>query len=633
MDQKKVKITLLFLLSLVLSCTLLMTTGCNKTDENISSEEEIKFIVGSESSTKTAYTQADKSLQLIWITGDQVSIFCEQAAGEGNKKKADYDVTPDATTPKNGKLSIAETDNIGLRWGSGNHNLYAIYPTVTTGGNLTKESEEGVFTFNFPKIQYCSSSMTEGYKFDSGNKHVLKPDMNLAYMVAKREGITPTSEAQALHFKPIATTLEITLKASGSDVVVSGLDIDVKVNTTSPNASNNDKLVMDNGTNYQIKFDAKQNYSSDVSAALVSYSSGVSTAKFQVRLGGGNYTIADGKSVAFTVFLPPIKNLDDVTVKCIGDNGTTVLGKKTILSTTIGYASPASKSFMKLPPLPGIKLVIEPNGKSISVGDKLNLKATVYFSNGDTKDVTNEVTWSSDNETYATVGDTSSDKGLVTGKDVGTATITANFNGITGTALVYVNLAPPVVFEDIVLDYYQWDAYEPYNVVKKNGPWGVGSAGYNTGMTPSQSCKEYLGVQVASYDEMKVYVGNGVYYDNGEETPYQQTYTIDGTTYHKGLWVKKWEYCDQNLSGLSTTPTAGRPNSTEIEKYFFLPVSGRYGYDGYEDVDVAGYYWLSTPNFNGVPGQACYFNFNNKSVSVGSNGHHRSFGLVPMRRL
>jgi hypothetical protein len=139
---------------------------------------------------------------------------------------------------------------------------------------------------------------------------MLKPQMYLAYMVAKQERLMPTNKPAVLHFKPIATTLEITLQgAAQEDVEISRLDLEVIVtNTVNGNASDNDRLVNENGDVYQIKFDSKKNYSLDVYNSLVAYPSSNlpnGVAYFSVKLPdgeGGKYTIGAGESVTFTVF-------------------------------------------------------------------------------------------------------------------------------------------------------------------------------------------------------------------------------------------------------------------------------------------------------------------------------------------
>ena len=62
------------------------------------------------------------------------------------------------------------------------------------------------------------------------------------------------------------------------------------------------------------------------------------------------------------------------------------------------------------------------------------LTATVTLSSGDTRDVTSETAWASDDDSVATV----SADGVVTAVAVGSATVTGTYQGFTGTCAVSV---------------------------------------------------------------------------------------------------------------------------------------------------------------------------------------------------
>src|SRR5574344_499241 len=107
-------------------------------------------------------------------------------------------------------------------------------------------------------------------------------------------------------------------------------------------------------------------------------------------------------------------------------------------------------------------------------------------------------------------------------------------------------------------NYYQWDAVH-YIFGTFNSPNMTGSA--------THSCKNAPSI----YDIAK-YLGAGVYWDNGSDVANQQTYTLDGTTYHAGLWMMKKQYIPTDIQKVETTPTKGRP--ADISHYFFLPAAG-----------------------------------------------------------
>jgi len=66
---------------------------------------------------------------------------------------------------------------------------------------------------------------------------------------------------------------------------------------------------------------------------------------------------------------------------------------------------------------------LAPITPKITVGETIQFTVTGYFSDGVQSDITERVTWSSDEEFFATVSNNPGSKGLATGVSVGTATI------------------------------------------------------------------------------------------------------------------------------------------------------------------------------------------------------------------
>ena len=80
---------------------------------------------------------------------------------------------------------------------------------------------------------------------------------------------------------------------------------------------------------------------------------------------------------------------------------------------------------------------VNPNSRTVAVGEKVQLKAYGIFSNGQRVDITNEVTWDSSAATVATVND----EGLVEALADGTANITCldAASGVTAQAQISVS--------------------------------------------------------------------------------------------------------------------------------------------------------------------------------------------------
>jgi hypothetical protein len=72
------------------------------------------------------------------------------------------------------------------------------------------------------------------------------------------------------------------------------------------------------------------------------------------------------------------------------------------------------------------------------VGGHQQLTATGTYDDGTTQDLTGNVTWLS-TDSVATVSNATGSRGLLTAVSAGSATVSAKFQGITGTLTVTVN--------------------------------------------------------------------------------------------------------------------------------------------------------------------------------------------------
>ncbi|GAB6155363.1 Ig-like domain-containing protein [Desulfosporosinus burensis] len=82
-------------------------------------------------------------------------------------------------------------------------------------------------------------------------------------------------------------------------------------------------------------------------------------------------------------------------------------------------------------------ILVTPTNASVQVGQTQTFTAMAIYSNGSSTDI-DTVTWSSSNESIATMAG-----GVATGVAAGTSTITATFEGQSGTADLTVNAVPP----------------------------------------------------------------------------------------------------------------------------------------------------------------------------------------------
>ncbi len=119
-------------------------------------------------------------------------------------------------------------------------------------------------------------------------------------------------------------------------------------------------------------------------------------------------------------------------------------GSSNITAILNGGSSPAVVLTVNLPTLQAMVISTTqgsttPAAASVANGTSVQLYATGVYSNNSTQDLTTQVSWSA--TTDASVSNASGSQGLVTGAAVGTATVTATFGSVRGTAAVNVTLA------------------------------------------------------------------------------------------------------------------------------------------------------------------------------------------------
>ena len=81
---------------------------------------------------------------------------------------------------------------------------------------------------------------------------------------------------------------------------------------------------------------------------------------------------------------------------------------------------------------------VTPQTASIALGQTQTFKAQGSFADGTSQDITNQVTWNSDNTTVATISNASGSQGVATASSVnsGTANITATSGSVTSNVAV-----------------------------------------------------------------------------------------------------------------------------------------------------------------------------------------------------
>ncbi|MGP1393163.1 MAG: hypothetical protein ACTTK1_04260, partial [Candidatus Cryptobacteroides sp.] len=178
-----------------------------------------EYFGGSENDvqTKTDYSGHKENVggknyeRIDWVAGDKVRIFGDNVLTSGGApSEMVYKVTSPSIKTGDASRSSASLEKEsastqGLHWGSGNADFYAVYPgnspAKVSASNATSNFD---VTVKLPKEQYIPTINT------SVNHIEVRPDMELAAMMAVSRNVSPTSSVQ-LDFLPLVTTFRITI--------------------------------------------------------------------------------------------------------------------------------------------------------------------------------------------------------------------------------------------------------------------------------------------------------------------------------------------------------------------------------------------------------------------------------------
>jgi uncharacterized protein YjdB len=147
-------------------------------------------------------------------------------------------------------------------------------------------------------------------------------------------------------------------------------------------------------------------------------------------------TFSDGSTVDLTTSVVWSSSSQDVAFVDPSSGLVTALAPgSAAVTATFGTVSGAAKVLVS--PATIAAIVIVPAASSVPVGATESLSAIGFFSDGSTRDVTDEVSWSSSSNGIATITN-GMGAGIVTGVQAGDVTITASSGSASGTATVTV---------------------------------------------------------------------------------------------------------------------------------------------------------------------------------------------------
>lgn len=236
-----------------------------------------------------------------WLTSDKIRVYSPDVTRAfvygGDEHWADYQINGFGRDH-----SIATLKNVqpnGLAWPDNNsHTFYSIYPSPETdeGKATNLPGMQGVFSGTIPATQVMT------WSGEGSNARVGKPDMNLAYMFARRTS-RPSAGNTELDFKPMINTFMFTLAAE-QEMTVNSFEM----------ISSSCALTGD----FSVK--VTQDTEVDVLARTVVPDSDITRPAFEdgtnnkvtVDLGGA--TLSPEKTVTFTIFAIP-QEITDLTIQ------------------------------------------------------------------------------------------------------------------------------------------------------------------------------------------------------------------------------------------------------------------------------------------------------------------------------
>lgn len=173
--------------------------------------------------TRTIYgdTPVDGAYPVYWEEGDEITIYCPEAA---QTKLVSYKVSPDETDGTHSStVTKINTDEAGLQWGAAEtHHFYAFYPASAVAGEKDGKIEGEIPTEQDP-VSWTTSTNENG-----GTTYTGVANTDYAFMWAYGEHDKKDGGDVALTFHPWVTILDIVINGPakpGEKVKMSSIQV------------------------------------------------------------------------------------------------------------------------------------------------------------------------------------------------------------------------------------------------------------------------------------------------------------------------------------------------------------------------------------------------------------------------
>ena len=390
--------------------------------------------------TKTAYSgyEYGGKERIDWVNGDRIRIASDKALTPEGARYSDYEVTGVRTgTGSSASISYATVKNVkgaGLRWGSGTHKFYAVYP-APAAVNSSIEQSGNVVTMTLPQSQSQGAQM------------------EYAYMYA---AVQTAAEATVnLAFKPMFTAFQFTVRS----------ETDASMTITSFSLSTGQNKAMAGTCRATITADSNSASSTAAFSNFTAYNASTGNNTITVDMGSG-ITVTPQTYATITVFALP-QDYSQLTASFTTSAGETKsLKLQTADGTWVNFSAGHKYNINGLG-LPGewtldhIELSV--SDKTLWVGEEVVVQAKAYNTNGN---VVNggELTWSPSAAGVLSLVSESSDQrtlrlaGEASGSHSLTATFTIRGMTISATCNIHVNEITGLSF-DKAYRQYAWPGH------------------------------------------------------------------------------------------------------------------------------------------------------------------------------
>lgn len=269
--------------------------------------------------TRTAYGDYDNptnptSQEILWLNGDRVEVYSPTSP---TVKQVEYEVTNlDATD--NGKAYLTSYQGQdGLQWdySSTTQDFYAVYPSPASIKNQEMVTEHNIRLENGTLYGFIPINQEYRFTRESGAAGGWKcePTMDWQYMAARIDDFTVpevgTDGGITLNFHPLVTTLEITLQGPSAPLAQMNIDAPEGV-----------KIMGEFSCDLMA-----ESWANGVGTPNCEFVQSTSTEENRVTINlydtsGQPITLADGEYLTINVFLLPVEDLTNLTVRLAGYN-------------------------------------------------------------------------------------------------------------------------------------------------------------------------------------------------------------------------------------------------------------------------------------------------------------------------